>query len=298
MLARSRSPRLSARPTANAAAPAPLLGPVSADAWRSCRPRPSSQIQQRRPPVSKPAFIVQSASLRARREREAGIGPLKTRSLRLAIAAAIAAYALSGKMLDAVLVYAAHGFPIFPLTIDKTPVPQRDRDVHGKPIPGTGSFKKATINPLQIRAWWTDHEYLIGLPTGAASGAWCLDIDTSEDHADGVKQWEAIAAQHDPIVTREHRSATGGPHLFFNWSPILPIRCGSGTLPDGISVKGEGGYVVVPPSQRKGRSYRVARDIDASDAPQWLLESCKAARGLTNPSAGRSRPSARRSPTG
>ena len=164
----------------------------------------------------------------------------RPQQLRLAVRAAIAAYEKSGKMLDAALVLAAHGFPVFPLTKNKTPVPKRDKDAKGKPIPGTGSFKKATCDPIEIRAWWTGHEYLIGLPMGAASGVWCLDIDTSEDHADGVAKWKTIVAEHDPIVTREHRSATGGPHLIFNWQNEKLNGCSSGDLPDGIDVKGDG----------------------------------------------------------
>jgi Bifunctional DNA primase/polymerase, N-terminal/Primase C terminal 2 (PriCT-2) len=192
--------------------------------------------------------------------------------LRTAVRAAIRAYEKSGKMLDAALAYATHGFPVFPLTINKTPVPKRDQDAKGEPIPGTGGFKKATTDPEQIHKWWDKNEYLIGLPMGAASGVWCLDIDTSEDHADGVAEWEKIAAQHDPIITREHRSATGGPHLIFNWSEAdRPIRCSSGDLPDGISVKGEGGYIAVPPSVRKQRAYTVYRDVDPIDAPKWLI---------------------------
>ena len=169
-------------------------------------------------------------------------------------------------------VLAAHGFPVFPLTVGKTPVPKRDKDAKGKPIPGTGSFKKATCDPIQIRTWWTGHEYLIGLPMGAASGVWCLDIDTSEDHADGVAEWKTIVAEHDPIVTREHRSATGGPHLIFNWQEEKLNGCSSGDLPDGIDVKGDGSYIVVPPSRRKGRSYSVFNDIDPIDTPEWLSE--------------------------
>src|SRR4051794_21576680 len=41
--------------------------------------------------------------------------------LRAATAAAIAAYATSGRMLDAALAWAAHGFPIFPVTVNKKP---------------------------------------------------------------------------------------------------------------------------------------------------------------------------------
>ena len=55
------------------------------------------------------------------------------RQLRHAVRAAIRAYARTGHMLDAALAYAAHGFPVFPLTVDKTPVPKRDKDANGKP---------------------------------------------------------------------------------------------------------------------------------------------------------------------
>jgi hypothetical protein len=193
------------------------------------------------------------------------IGPRGAKpQLSVATRAAIKAYAQSGKMLDAALTYAAYGFPVFPLTIRKTP--------DGNEIPGTGSFKKATCDPIQIRAWWTGHEYLIGLPMGRVSGVWTLDVDTSEDHADGVSGWNEITAQHDPIVTREHRSATGGPHLIFNWTEEQPLHCSAGALPSGIEVKGEGGYIVAPPSRRKKRSYTVHTDIDPIDAPAWLID--------------------------
>src|SRR5208337_312712 len=113
--------------------------------------------------------------------------------LSMAVRAAISAYEKTGHMLDAALAYAAHGFPVFPLTSRKTPVPPRDEDPSGKfkdGIPGTGSFKKATTDPDQIHTWWDEHEYLIGLPMGAASRVWCTDVDTSEDHVDGVAEWE------------------------------------------------------------------------------------------------------------
>lgn len=218
-------------------------------------------------------------------------GRQQHRNLRRAVRAAVKAYKKTGHMLDAALAYAAHGFPVFPLTARKTPVPRRDEDECGEPVPGTGGFKKATTDPIQIHKWWDRHEYLIGLRMGAPSGVWTLDVDTSEDHADGVAEWNALLDQHTqwkhvshpgksnrplrmaktlPIRTREHRSATGGPHLIFNWTQ--PIGNSTGSLPDGISVKGDESYIVVPPSRRKGRSYTVHRDLDPADAPQWLID--------------------------
>ena len=107
-------------------------------------------------------------------------------------------------MVDAALAYAVHGFPIFPLDPKtKRPIPKRDPDPTGKfkdGIPGTGGVYKATCDPLIIGAWWRDNpKALIGLPMGERSGVWCLDVDTGEDHADGVAEWNKIIAQHDPI---------------------------------------------------------------------------------------------------
>ena len=179
-------------------------------------------------------------------------------------------------MLDAALAYTAHGIPVFPVdAVTKAPIPKRDRDpVTGKKIAGTGGCKKATTNPEQIRKWWKNREHQIAVPTGKRIGAWVLDIDAPEDHEDGIAGWNKVAAEHDPIETREHRSATGGPHLFFERQE--GIACSKGSLPPGISVKGEGGYVLFPPSIRKGRSYTVHNDIHPAPTPQWLLDRIKA----------------------
>ncbi len=229
--------------------------------------------------------------------------------LHAAVREAVDAYGKSGRMLDAALAYGAHGFPVFPVGVNsKRPIPKRDpdpTDKHKTGIPGTGGLYKATCDKAQIRAWWTRKEYLIGMPMGERTGVWALDIDTSEDHADGVAEWKKITAQHTrtrrshdkhsgrrygwivpAIKTREHRSATGGPHLIFNYYAEQPIYCSSGKLPNGIEVKGQGGYIVVPPSKRKGRFYTVYRsadidpsgnpavkgDIDPTEAPKWLLD--------------------------
>src|SRR6266850_8350713 len=80
--------------------------------------------------------------------------------LKVAVQAAIDAYAASGHMLDAALAYAAHGYPVFPLSHKKRPVPPRDKDASGKSIPGTGSFYKATTDQVAIHQWWDKHEHL------------------------------------------------------------------------------------------------------------------------------------------
>ena len=69
-------------------------------------------------------------------------------------------------VLPAALAYAAHGWPVFPCNhIDKKPLTRH-------------SFKDASVDPDQIRAWWKHYpEAMIGVPTGASTGIVILDVD-------------------------------------------------------------------------------------------------------------------------
>ena len=168
---------------------------------------------------------------------------------RAAPSAAIEAFNKSGDMVDAAVVYGEHGFPILPLDpVTKVPIPRCDKDENGKKIPRTGGVYKATTDEAQIRKWWRrDPNALIGMPMGERTGVWALDVDSSEDHdGTGVAEWKKIIAKHAAIITREHRSATDGLHLIFAWDGNHPIFCSTGSLPSGIEVKGQGGYIAVP----------------------------------------------------
>jgi Bifunctional DNA primase/polymerase, N-terminal/Primase C terminal 2 (PriCT-2) len=195
-----------------------------------------------------------------------------------AVREAVAVYAKTLRMGEAALVFGKHGIPIFPVDHrNKRPIPRRDPDPTGKRkdgIPGTGGFYKATCDPIIITQWWTKHpRALIAVPMGPRSGVWCVDVDTAEEHAGGgIDEWDTLLAEHEPFETREHRSATGGPHAYFEWDEKQPLGCSAGDLPKGISIKGVGGYVIVPPSLRRGRAYTVFRDIDPIPAPQWLVD--------------------------
>ena len=214
-----------------------------------------------------------------------------------AVREACAAYAKTGKLLDAALILGKHGVPIFPVDYrNKCPIPKRDPDPTGKyprGIPRTGGFYKATTDPIIITQWWRNNQRaLIAMPTGARSGIWCVDVDTGEEHVSGIDEWNALLAEHEPFETREHRSATGGPHVLFAWQEAQQIGCSKGALKDlSLSIKGEGGYVVLPPSVRKGRAYSVFRDAIPILAPQWLVDAV-----LIDPVAAKKRATNKRGP--
>jgi hypothetical protein len=81
----------------------------------------------------------------------------------------------------------------------------------------------------------------------------------------------ALAEKHGPLpATRE--STTGrGRHLWFRTTP-LPIPNSAGRVGVGIDVRGEGGYVVVPPSLHPdGPAYHWVNADPIAEAPSWLL---------------------------
>lgn len=148
------------------------------------------------------------------------------------------------------------GFPIFPCNQDKRPLIK-------------GGFKSASTDINQITAWWTEFPTaLIGMPTGEISGTVVLDVDNKGD-VNGSKTLEDIedlyeALPETPIATTQ----SGGYHYHFNW-PGVRIKCSAGKLGEGIDIRGDGGYVIIPPS----KGYMWYNDVtELADMPSWLID--------------------------
>jgi hypothetical protein len=168
--------------------------------------------------------------------------------------------------LDAALEYARDGIPVFPTNpLDK------------KPLTPNG-FKDATTNEVQVRAWWQKWpNAMVAAPTGSASGMWALDLDIDPAKGvDGAAAFRHLLAAHGEIpkilMTVTPR---GGRHLIFSWDSKNAIRNSASKIAPGVDVRGEGGYVCLPPSRNaNGGSYR--RDPDGGEeaaiAPDWLIE--------------------------
>jgi hypothetical protein len=176
--------------------------------------------------------------------------------------------------LDAALAYAEYGIPVLPCNWK-----YNDEGVLSKyPLVSRPGLYLATIDPIVIREWWTRWpKALIGVPGGWVTGMWFLDVDSKEHGgADGMEVWFDQIDRDGTAVTRSHQTGTEGLHFIFREDPNRPMRCQKGKLPPGIDVKGDGGYVILPPSpyERNGATvrYRVSHDIDPAPAPGWLYD--------------------------
>jgi Bifunctional DNA primase/polymerase, N-terminal len=167
------------------------------------------------------------------------------------------------KMLDAALDYARQDIPVFPCrTQDK------------RPITANG-FKDATTDEGQIRLWWTQYpSAMIGMPTGKASGMWVLDVDVDPSKGiDGPKELEKLIAKNGPLPkTLTSATPRGGTHYFFVYDNIV-IKNSTSKLAPGLDVRGEGGYVILPPSVcDSGTPYEWRINCPFNDPPAWALK--------------------------
>lgn len=188
---------------------------------------------------------------------------------------------------QAALALAAAGVPVFPVAASKHPLTP-----HG--------FHDASIDPGQIAHWWNRHPSAnLAIPTGRVSGVVVVDVDVHGEvdgylalnraHAAGlIDGWEIAV-----------RSPSGGLHLYF------PVAQDSAPQRDpqrswqaaraGIDFRGDGGYIIVPPSSRTingtNASYKVVRvttgspvPLDAARLRDYLDPRPPKPRPVTNPS--------------
>jgi hypothetical protein len=161
----------------------------------------------------------------------------------------------------AALEYAGRGWAVFPVKRDKTP-----RTEHG--------FKDATTDPQQIRVWWERWpDAGVGVRTGAGSGLLVLDVD-GEAGADALRELER--RHGEPPVTAAATTGGGGRHVYFA-HPGGDIRNTAKKLGPGLDTRGDGGYVVGPPSAHEsGGAYawesgRHPGDVGIAPPPGWML---------------------------
>jgi len=183
--------------------------------------------------------------------------------------------------LDAALGYAGMDIAVFPCE------PGRK-----KPACANG-FHDATTDKATIRAWWTQNPRAnVAMATGKASGLFVVDVDPCHG---GDESLTDLEAKHGPLPeTAEVLTGGGGRHIFIA-HPGGHVPCSQGEVAPGIDIKGDGGYVVLPPSiHPNGKAYTWEISSDIADVrpaacPEWLLALIRAP-GEKTPHGRTSRP--------
>jgi hypothetical protein len=139
------------------------------------------------------------------------------------------------------------------------------------PVTDNG-FESAVMNdPDRINGWWAQVPTLnIGIATGAPSNLFVLDIDSDEGEA-ALRQLEE---QHGALPSTIEAITGRGRHIYFALNGHGPIKGSVKKIAPGLDVRGDGNYVIAPPSlHENGRTYCWSVDSadSLSEAPAWLL---------------------------
>lgn len=172
-------------------------------------------------------------------------------------------------MLEAAIKYASLGWKIFPIT----------EGCKAPPATPNG-YKDATNESAKVFEWFGNgRKYNLAISTGRDSGFFSLDVDCKK----GKDGFIWLNAQDELPNTIVQKTPSGGKQFFFKM-PDFPVYCSSDKIAEGIDIRGDGGYVLTPPSFCKKTplydyegayefmSEQGAGEIEIAPAPQWLLD--------------------------
>ena len=178
------------------------------------------------------------------------------------------------ELLNAALEYQAQGRPIFPVCwiephqhrVNGHAVECEEKNRGKTPLVPWKEFQTRLPTEREIRRWW--HRWPmanIGMATGKLSGIVVGDLDGELAQA---KAKEYGYAEGPHVLT----GRPGGLHLFFAWRENAPHNFAKKL---GIDFRGDGGYVVLPPSHHiLGTTYRFGQIItslaELPPLPEWF----------------------------
>lgn len=143
----------------------------------------------------------------------------------------------------------------------------------GKHPRTTHGVKDAASDQATIHRWWTTWpESNIGIATGSKSGFIVLDADPRHD---GLESLRRLQEQHGALPPGPTVLSGGDGYHHYLLTPGFRVRNSVG-IADGIDVRGDGGYIVAPPSRHaSGKTYQFADGLDPAlvslpPLPDWL----------------------------
>lgn len=164
--------------------------------------------------------------------------------------------------------YAVHGYSVMPLGLDKKPL-----------LKSWKNYQKVAADEAKITEWWDARPKAnVGIITGKVSGLTIIDID---DPA-------AVPLSKFP-KTYTVKTPTGGYHLYYKYAEGFSISANAYADMPHVDIRGEGGFVVAPPShceytknnaKIKG-DYTVEVDAPIAEFPAALFPAKKSARKMS-----------------
>jgi putative DNA primase/helicase len=191
----------------------------------------------------------------------------------------------SNPCLENALAYAELGWQVFPchsIISDSCSCGDADCKSPGKHPRTPNGLKDASTDPEIIKGWWSRWaDANIAVVTGHASGMSVLDIDVK---GGGPGNLELLESEHEPLPkTLVAQTGGGGRHYFFKY-PVDGFKNSAGNIISGVDTRGDGGYVIVHPSNHiSGGIYswedNEPGEIELSEIPVWIISLMRKDRG-------------------
>lgn len=141
-------------------------------------------------------------------------------------------------------------------------------------------LRDASTAPEMIERWWRQWpDANVAVRTGVVSKLVVLDIDVDKR---GLATIQRLTQGHGPLpATVTVRTGSGGWHYYFaHPGGIVPNS--TSRLGPGLDVRGDGGYVVAPPSRHvSGSVYRLTTSGMLAPLPSWIARVRKHIEPLT-----------------
>ena len=156
-------------------------------------------------------------------------------------------------LLQAALRLQEKGLSVIPIKRDKTPL-----------LSSWKEYQERQASKEEIESWFKNNiPDGIALVTGKISGIVVLDVEHDGDTT-------GLEIPNTPTV----KSGGGGKHFYFKY-PETGIKNATRILGRKIDIRGDGGYIVVPPSLHlSGNHYEWEIDLDKlplAEVPKWMV---------------------------
>lgn len=193
------------------------------------------------------------------------------------------------------LQYAAIGWHVFPLHHikgGKCSCSASCKSPGKHPILREG-FKVATVDKATITQWWENHpDANIGVATGEISGIFVMDVDLPKDSnpdKDGMASFDKIEEVYGKVPDDVFAvTGSGGRHYVFEYPGVIG-RSTTNLWPS-IDCRGDGGYIVVAPSNHiSGSEYFWDAEADPLEGaalkptPDWFIKKLGQKKKLVKP---------------
>jgi len=165
---------------------------------------------------------------------------------------------MDSALLKGALEWAEMGVPVFPCGAGKQPL---TKNGHKDAVTDAAAVKK-------LFGSFNSSAKMVGARMGKDSGIFAVDFDLYKSPS--VKEYMEILIEEGSLPdSRIHKTKNGGLHILYSHDSTWP-----NTQPaEGVDVKGEGGYIIVPPSP----GYSVAQE-GLVEAPPSLMKRLAAAK--------------------